>query len=170
MTSLHDFTPRAADGGPHPMAQYRGRVVLVVNTASKCGFTPQYEGLEALWRRHRAAGLVVLGFPCNQFGAQEPGDAAEIARFCALSYDVTFPVLAKVAVNGPEADPLFAHLKAERPGVLGTEGIKWNFTKFLVGRDGRVIGRYPPQAKPAALEADILAALAEREGVDGEGI
>ena len=160
MPTLHEFTPSAADGTPHPLAQYRGKVVLVVNTASKCGFTPQYEGLEGLWRRHREAGLVVLGFPCNQFGGQEPGDAAEIARFCALTYDVSFPLLAKVDVNGAGADPLFRHLKAERRGLLGTSGIKWNFTKFLVGRDGRVIGRYPPTAKPEALEAAIIAALA----------
>ncbi|MGY2047361.1 glutathione peroxidase [Methylobacterium sp. JK268] len=161
MTGIHDFAPAAADGAAHPLARYRGQVLLIVNTASRCGFTPQYEGLEALWRRHRDAGLVVLGFPCNQFGAQEPGDAEEIARFCRLSYDVTFPVLAKVAVNGPEADPLFAHLTRARPGLLGTRAIKWNFTKFLVGRDGRVIGRYPPLTRPASLEAAIVAALRE---------
>lgn len=161
MNTIHDFAPRDADGAAHPLAQYRGRVLLIVNTASRCGFTPHYAGLEALWRRHRAAGLVVLGFPCNQFGAQEPGDAAEIARFCALTYDVSFPVLAKVAVNGAEADPLFVHLRRARPGLLGTTGIKWNFTKFLVGRDGRAIRRYPPTAKPEALEADIVRALAE---------
>ena len=160
MATLFDFTPKAADGTPHPLAQYRGQVVLVVNTASKCGFTPQYEGLEALWKSHRAAGLVVLGFPCNQFGAQEPGDAAEIAQFCSLTYDVSFPVLAKVEVNGAAADPVFRHLKAEKRGLLGTSGIKWNFTKFLVGRDGRVIGRYPPTAKPASLDRAIAEALA----------
>ncbi|GEP05432.1 glutathione peroxidase [Methylobacterium oxalidis] len=168
--TIHAFAPEAADGTPHPLERYRGKVVLIVNTASRCGFTPQYEGLEALWRRHRADGFAVLAFPCNQFGAQEPGDADEIARFCNLTYDVSFPVLAKVEVNGPGADPLFVHLKAERPGLLGTQAIKWNFTKFLVGRDGRVIGRYPPQAKPEALEAAIRAALAERDGVNGEGI
>lgn len=160
MTTLYDFAPRGADGAPHPLAQYRGKVVLVVNTASKCGFTPQYEGLEALWRKHRVAGLVVLGFPCNQFGAQEPGDAAEIAQFCSLTYDVSFPLLGKVDVNGDGADPVFKHLKAEKRGLLGTSGIKWNFTKFLVGRDGGVIGRYPPTAKPAALDGAITAALA----------
>ena len=160
MTSLFDFTPKAADGAPYPLAQHRGQVVLVVNTASKCGFTPQYEGLEALWRKHREEGLVVLGFPCNQFGAQEPGDAAEIAQFCSLTYDVSFPVLAKVDVNGAGTDPVFAHLKQEKPGLLGTKGIKWNFTKFLVGRDGKVIARYPPTAKPADLEGDIATALA----------
>lgn len=162
---VHDFTVRAADGAPHPLAQYRGRVLLVVNTASRCGFTPQYEGLEALWRRHREGGLTVLGFPCNQFGAQEPGDAAEIALFCALTYDVSFPVLAKVAVNGAAAEPLFDHLTRARPGILGgilgMRAIKWNFSKFLVGRDGRVIARFAPTTKPAALEAEIRAALAE---------
>lgn len=161
MTDLHSLVPRAADGTPYPLAQHRGEVLLVVNTASQCGFTGQYAGLEDLWRRHRAAGLAVLGFPCNQFGAQEPGDAAEIARFCSLTYDVTFPVLAKVAVNGAAADPVFAHLKRERPGLLGLTGIKWNFTKFLVGRDGRVIARYAPKTKPADLDAAIAKALAE---------
>ncbi|ACL60177.1 glutathione peroxidase [Methylobacterium nodulans] len=159
MTAIYDFSPAAADGTPHPLAAYRDHVLLIVNTASRCGFTPQYEGLEALWRRHRAAGLVVLGFPCNQFGAQEPGDADEIARFCRLTYAVSFPVLAKVAVNGPGADPLFVYLKRARPGLLGTRSIKWNFTKFLVGRDGSVIGRYPPRTRPAALEGAIVAAL-----------
>ncbi|MBX9931667.1 MAG: glutathione peroxidase [Methylobacterium sp.] len=161
MTSLYDLAPRSADGAPYPLAQHRGKVLLIVNTASKCGFTPQYEGLEALWRRHRADGLVVLGFPCNQFGAQEPGDSEEISRFCSLTYDVSFPLMAKVAVNGPETDPVFGYLKSEKKGLLGTAGIKWNFTKFLVGRDGRVIGRYPPQTKPADLEGEIAKALAE---------
>ena len=148
MTTVHDFAPAAPDGTPHPLAQYRGKVLLVVNTASACGFTPHYAGLEALWRRHRDAGLVVLGFPCNQFGAQEPGDAAEIARFCTTTYDVTFP--------------LFAHLKQEKPGLLGTRAIKWNFTKFLVGRDGRVVARFAPRVTPAALEGAVEKALAER--------
>lgn len=161
MTALHDLTPRSADGTPYPLAQHRGQVVLIVNTASQCGFTGQYAGLEALWRRHRDQGLVVLGFPCNQFGAQEPGDAAEIAQFCSLTYDVSFPVLAKVAVNGAQADPVFSHLTREKPGLLGSRAIKWNFTKFLVGRDGRVIARYAPSTKPEALEAAIVAALAE---------
>jgi glutathione peroxidase len=160
MTNLYDLVPRAADGTPYPLAQHRGRVLLVVNTASQCGFTGQYAGLEEMWRRHRDAGLVVLGFPCNQFGAQEPGDAAEIARFCSLTYDVTFPVLAKVAVNGSATDPVFAHLKREKPGLLGLTGIKWNFTKFLVGRDGRVIARYAPKTKPADLDGAIAQALA----------
>ncbi|GEO99737.1 glutathione peroxidase [Methylobacterium haplocladii] len=161
MGGIHALSPKDASGAPHPLAQYRGRVLLVVNTASKCGFTPQYAGLEALWRRHREAGLVVLGLPCNQFGGQEPGDAAEIARFCALSYDVTFPVLAKVEVNGAGADPLFVQLKRERPGLLGSEAIKWNFTKFLVGRDGRAIARFAPKTKPADLEKAVTEALAE---------
>ena len=161
MNSLHDLIPRAADGLPYPLAQHRGQVILIVNTASKCGFTPQYAGLEALAQKHRAEGLTVLGFPCNQFGAQEPGDAAEIARFCSLTYDVSFPVLAKVAVNGPAADPVFAHLTQAKPGLLGSRAIKWNFTKFLVGRDGRVIARYAPSTKPEALEAAVAAALAE---------
>ncbi|MFE1600367.1 glutathione peroxidase [Methylobacterium sp. ID0610] len=164
MTAIYDFSPAAADGTPHPLAEYRGQVLLIVNTASRCGFTPQYEGLEELWRRHRAEGLVVLGFPCNQFGAQEPGDAREIAQFCSLNYGVTFPVLAKVAVNGPAADPLFAHLRRARRGIFGTAAIKWNFTKFLVGRDGRVIARFPPRAHPRALEDAIVAALRQLAG------
>ena len=161
MSGIYDFSPSDAVGAPHPLAQYRGRVLLIVNTASKCGFTPQYEGLEALWRRHRAAGLVVLGLPCNQFGAQEPGEAEEIARFCTARYDVTFPVLGKVEVNGTRAAPLYLHLKHERPGLLGTEAIKWNFTKFLVGRDGRTVARFAPKTTPAALEDAVVRALAE---------
>ena len=160
MTSVQDFTVKAADGSDHALSAYAGQVVLVVNTASKCGFTPQYAGLEDLWRRHREQGLVVLGFPCNQFANQEPGDAEEIASFCSLTYDVTFPVLAKVEVNGPGADPLFRWLSDQKRGVLGTRAIKWNFTKFLVGRDGKVLKRYGPNTPPEALEADIQAALA----------
>ena len=163
MTLVHDFTVAAADGSAYPLAQHRGRVLLVVNTASRCGFTPQYEGLEGLWRRHRDAGLTVLGFPCNQFGAQEPGDAAEIERFCSLRYDVTFPVLGKIAVNGPQADPLYDHLTRAKPGLLGMRAVKWNFTKFLVGRDGRVLDRFAPATKPAALEAKIATALSAQE-------
>ena len=160
MTSVHDFTVRAADGSPHPLAQYRGRALLIVNTASQCGFTSQYEGLEALWRQKREAGLTVLGFPCNQFGKQEPGDAEEIARFCSLHYDVSFPVLAKVEVNGAGEEPLFGHLKKARRGLLGTSGIKWNFTKFLVGRDGEVIDRFAPAVRPSALHKAVDEALA----------
>ena len=155
MTAITDFTVRAADGTPAALEAYRGKVLLIVNTASKCGFTPQYEGLEALHRDYAARGFEVLGFPCNQFGGQEPGDAAEIANFCSLTYDVTFPVFAKVDVNGGEADPLFERLKADAPGVLGSKAIKWNFTKFLVDREGRVVDRYAPTTKPADIRTDI---------------
>ena len=152
---ITDFTVKAADGSPVSLEAYRGQVLLIVNTASKCGFTPQYEGLEALHRDYAARGFEVLGFPCNQFGAQEPGDAAEIANFCTLTYDVTFPVFAKVDVNGTDADPLFERLKADAPGLLGSKGIKWNFTKFLVDRAGKTVERYAPTTKPEAIEADI---------------
>jgi glutathione peroxidase len=157
--TVYDFTVTGADGAPVPLDRYRGQVLLVVNTASRCGFTPQYEGLEALHRRYASRGFAVLGFPCNQFGAQEPGDAAEIASFCRLTYDVTFPVFAKVEVNGPGAAPLFRHLKAEAPGVLGSQGVKWNFTKWLVDREGRAIRRYAPTTKPEDLAADVEALL-----------
>ena len=160
MTGIQDFTVRAADGSDLSLAAHAGKVVLVVNTASKCGFTPQYAGLEDLWRRYSDQGLVVLGFPCNQFANQEPGDAEEIASFCSLTYDVTFPVLARIDVNGPGADPLFQWLSDQKRGLLGSRGIKWNFTKFLVGRDGGVLKRYAPTVPPEALEADIRAALA----------
>jgi len=155
MTAITDFTVKAADGTAASLEAYRGKVLLIVNTASKCGFTPQYEGLEALHRDYAARGFDVLGFPCNQFGGQEPGDAAEIANFCSLTYDVTFPVFAKVDVNGGDADPLFERLKADAPGVLGSKAIKWNFTKFLVDREGRVVDRYAPTTKPADIRADI---------------
>ena len=153
--TITDFTVTNAAGADTSLADHAGKVLLIVNTASKCGFTPQYEGLEALYRRYVDRGLVVLGFPCNQFGAQEPGDAAEIATFCSTSYDVTFPVLAKVDVNGAAADPLFAALKAAAPGLLGSKAIKWNFTKFLVARDGETVTRYAPTTKPQDLAADI---------------
>ena len=156
---ITDLTVRAADGNAVSLDRYAGRVLLIVNTASQCGFTPQYEGLEALHRRYANRGLVVLGFPCNQFGAQEPGDAAEIARVCSLTYDVTFPVLAKVDVNGAGADPVFQALKTQAPGLLGSKAIKWNFTKFLVDRAGKVVHRYAPTTKPEALAADIEALL-----------
>jgi glutathione peroxidase len=159
MTAITDFTVTAADGSPIALDAYRGKVLLIVNTASKCGFTPQYEGLEALHRRYADRGFEVLGFPCNQFGAQEPGDAAEIANFCSLTYDVTFPVFAKIDVNGAHADPLFERLKADAPGVLGSKAIKWNFTKFLVDREGRTVNRYAPTTKPADIEKDIEALL-----------
>ena len=159
MTPVTEMEVQAADGGTVSLDTWRGKVLLVVNTASKCGFTPQYEGLEQLHRDLGDRGFEVLGFPCNQFGAQEPGDAAEIARFCSLTYDVTFPMFAKVDVNGPHAAPLFRRLKADAPGVLGSRGVKWNFTKFLVDREGRAVRRYAPTVKPEALVADIEALL-----------
>jgi glutathione peroxidase len=157
--SLYDFSAETLDGKPAPLSDYRDKVVLVVNTASKCGFTPQYAGLEDLYRKYRDRGFVVLGFPCNQFGAQEPGDAAEIANFCSLTYDVDFPMMRKIDVNGPAAHPLYKYLKSAKKGVLGTEGIKWNFTKFLVDRDGQVVGRFAPTVEPRALEGAIEALL-----------
>ena len=159
MTTAYDFSAAGIDGQQVALGDYRGKVLLVVNVASKCGFTPQYEGLEALWRRYADRGLVVLGFPCDQFGHQEPGDEAEIRNFCSLNYDVTFPMFAKVDVNGATAHPLWKWLKDEKGGFLGIDAIKWNFSKFLVGRDGRVLKRYAPTEKPEALAADIEAAL-----------
>jgi glutathione peroxidase len=149
----------AIDGTEGTLEPYRGKVLLVVNTASQCGFTPQYEGLEALWRKHAEQGLVVLGFPCDQFGHQEPGDEATIRDFCSVRFGVSFPLFAKIEVNGPGAHPLYVQLKKQAPGLLGTEAIKWNFTKFLVGRDGEVIERYAPQTTPAAIEADLVKVL-----------
>ena len=159
MTTLYDFSAKDIGGAERSLGEYRGQAVLVVNTASKCGFTPQYEGLEALYEELAPKGFAVLGFPCNQFGAQEPGDAAEIASFCRLSYDVRFPLFAKIDVNGGDAHPLFKWLKQESPGVLGTQAIKWNFTKFLIDRDGRVVDRFAPTTKPAALKQRIEALL-----------
>lgn len=159
MSGITDLTVRGADDNPLSLDRWAGRVLLIVNTASKCGFTPQYEGLEALHRRFADRGFEVLAFPCNQFGAQEPGDAAEIANFCSLTYDVTFPVFAKIDVNGAAADPLFDRLKTAAPGVLGSKAIKWNFTKFLVDRSGQVVRRYAPTTKPEDLAADIEALL-----------
>ena len=155
MTTLYEIPVRTIDGTEQTLAPYRGKVLLIVNTASECGFTPQYAGLEALHRELGPKGLAVLGFPCNQFGAQEPGNEADIKTFCETSYDVTFPMFAKIDVNGDDAHPLFRLLKEARPGVLGTEAIKWNFTKFLVGRDGKVVKRYAPNDKPEDLEKDI---------------
>ena len=157
--TAYDFDATALDGSPQQLSEYRGKVLLVVNVASKCGFTPQYAGLEQLWRDYGPRGLVVLGFPCDQFGHQEPGNAEEIRNFCSLTYDVSFPMFAKIDVNGAHAHPLWTWLKDEKGGLLGFDGIKWNFTKFLVGRDGKVVRRYPPTAKPAALERDIAALL-----------
>ncbi|GAA4116896.1 glutathione peroxidase [Knoellia locipacati] len=157
--TLSDFTATTLEGAPQDLSAYAGKVVLVVNTASECGFTPQFEGLEQLWKEHGDAGLVVLGFPCNQFGGQEPGDAQQIGEFCQRNYGVTFPMFEKVDVNGDDAHPLFEWLRQEKGGLLGSK-IKWNFTKFLIGRDGRVIERYAPTAKPESLTGDIEAALA----------
>lgn len=158
-STAYDFSATDIDGHEQPLSEYAGKVLLVVNVASKCGFTPQYEGLEALWQAYRDRGLVVMGFPCDQFGHQEPGDEAEIKNFCSLTYDVEFPMFAKVEVNGDGAHPLWKWLKDEKGGFLGLDAIKWNFTKFLVGRDGRVIKRYASTDKPAAMSADIEAAL-----------
>jgi glutathione peroxidase len=149
--TLADFTLPLLDGTPQPLADYVGKVVLVVNVASKCGLTPQYTGLEALYRRYGEQGLVILGFPCNQFAEQEPGSAEEIAQFCSSTYDVTFPVFGKIDVNGPGEHPLYHWLKTSAPGVFGTEGIKWNFTKFLIGRDGHVVQRFAPTDEPDTL-------------------
>ena len=150
---LYEIGVTTIDGQAQTLAPYRGRVLLVVNVASKCGFTGQYAGLEALYRKHREAGLVVLGFPCDQFGHQEPGDEAAIKTFCSLTYEVSFPMFAKVRVNGPDAHPLYQHLKSAKAGLFGTRAIKWNFTKFLVGRDGVVAGRYGPLTTPGRWEA-----------------
>ncbi len=158
-TALYDIPLHTLEGKATSLAAYRGKVLLIVNVASQCGFTPQYTGLEEVYRRHAAAGLVVLGFPCDQFGHQEPGDADEIRRFCQLQYDVTFPLFGKIEVNGPGAHPLYEMLKSARPGLLGTTAIKWNFTKFLVGRDGRILARYAPSDTPEQIEGDIVKAL-----------
>ncbi|ARS27133.1 glutathione peroxidase [Sphingomonas sp. KC8] len=155
MADIYDFTAKTIDGADVPLADYRGKVLLIVNTASKCGFTPQYDGLEKLHEAYADRGLAVLGFPCNQFGAQEPGDEAEIANFCTLKYDVKFPMFAKIDVNGDTAHPLYKYLKNQAKGVLGTEGIKWNFTKFLVSRDGTVVDRFAPTTKPEDLRGAI---------------
>ena len=157
--SLYDFSALSISGERADLATQRGKVILIVNTASACGFTPQFAGLEQLWRDYRDRGLVVIGFPSNQFGAQDPGSNDEIASFCSLNYGVDFPMMAKVDVNGKNAHPLWKWLTAEAPGLLGTQAIKWNFTKFLIGRDGKVIGRYAPTDKPESLRKDIEAAL-----------
>jgi glutathione peroxidase len=159
MQTAYDFSAIDIDGHDQALADYRGKVLLVVNVASKCGFTPQYAGLQKLWETYRDRGLVILGFPCDQFGHQEPGDEAEIRNFCSLTYDVDFPMFAKVDVNGGKAHPLWAWLKEQKSGLLGIGAIKWNFSKFLVGRDGRVIARYAPTDKPESLAKDIEAAL-----------
>jgi glutathione peroxidase len=153
--NVHDFKVKKPDGSEQSLGEFTKGPVLIVNTASKCGFTPQYAGLEALHRKYGDKGLTILGFPCNQFGAQEPGNADEIANFCSLTYDVTFPMMAKVEVNGDGADPLYKHLKKAKPGLMGTQAVKWNFTKFLVDRDGNVVERFAPTDKPASLEGKI---------------
>ncbi|MGV3768932.1 MAG: glutathione peroxidase [Sphingobium phenoxybenzoativorans] len=159
MTSLYDFAVRTADGREQSLNDFRGEALLIVNVASQCGFTPQYAGLEALYRTYRARGFAVLGFPCNQFGEQEPGTAEEIASFCSLTYDVTFPLFAKIDVNGGNADPLFTWLKERKRGLLGTKAIKWNFTKFLIDRTGAVVDRYAPLVKPEGIERAIQAII-----------
>ena len=159
MSTVYDFTAETINGQPAPLSEYKGKVLLIVNTASKCGFTPQFEGLEKLWKEYGDKGLVVLGFPCNQFGSQDPGANDEIASFCQLNYGVSFPMMGKIDVNGGKAHPLYQWLVKEAPGILGTKSIKWNFTKFLVGRDGQVIGRYAPTDAPKALVSDISKAL-----------
>ena len=157
--TVHDFEAQDITGTWRSLGDYRGKVLLIVNVASRCGFTPQYAGLEALQQKYGDRGFSVLGFPCNQFGAQEPGDEAEIQAFCRTTYEVSFPLFAKVEVNGANAHPVYRHLKGERPGLLGTEAIKWNFTKFLVDREGQVVKRYAPKDAPATLEADIESLL-----------
>ena len=159
MTSIADFTVTTNRGEPLDLSEKLGTVLLVVNTASKCGFTPQYEGLEALHQRFAERGFEVLGFPCNQFGAQEPGDADEIAQFCKVNFGVTFPLMEKVDVNGPDASPVFDWMKGEAKGLLGSKAIKWNFTKFLIDRDGQVVKRYAPTDRPESIAADIEALL-----------
>ncbi len=155
MTTIADFTVKLPGGSEKPLSDYAGKVLLIVNVASKCGFTPQYAGLEALHRKYGERGFAILAFPCNQFGAQEPGDAEEISNFCSLTYDVTFPLMAKIEVNGSGADPLYDYLKAAKPGLMGSKAIKWNFTKFLVDRTGAPVKRYAPTDKPESLEKDI---------------
>ncbi|HVZ42731.1 MAG TPA: glutathione peroxidase [Ramlibacter sp.] len=160
MSTVYDFEAQQIDGKSVPLSRFKGKVLLIVNTASACGFTPQFAGLEKLHERYGRDGLVVLGFPCNQFGAQDPGSNEEIAQFCQVNYGVSFPMMSKIEVNGPGAHPLYRWLAAEAPGLLGSTVIKWNFTKFLVGKDGSVLGRYSPQDAPESLAKDIEAALA----------
>ncbi len=157
--SVYDYSARDIDGQDQPLSAYRGRPLLIVNVASRCGFTPQYAGLEALYRKYRDRGLLVLGFPCDQFGHQEPGDEAEIRSFCSSTYDVTFPLFSKIKVNGPDAHPLYGFLKRTRPGLLGIEAIKWNFTKFLTDRSGEPVRRFAPKDTPASLESAIEGVL-----------
>jgi glutathione peroxidase len=157
--SVYDFNAVTLDGKQTPLADWRGKVLLIVNTASKCGFTPQYAGLETLYRTYKDRGFAVLGFPCNQFGAQEPGDAAEIASFCSLTYDVDFPMMSKIDVNGPQTHPLYAYLKKSKKGLLGSQSIKWNFTKFLIDRQGEPVRRFAPTDTPESLTTAIESVL-----------
>jgi len=159
MASLYDLSVDDIKGKPVKLSKYKGKVLLIVNTASECGFTPQYKGLEQLFQKLHGKGLEVLGFPCNQFGAQEPGDEKAIEQFCEINYGVTFPMFAKIDVNGDDASPLFKHLKSAKKGILGSEAIKWNFTKFLVDRDGNVVERYAPKTEPKELENDVRTLL-----------
>lgn len=159
MNALYELSAEQLQGGTQSLADYAGQVLLIVNTASHCGFTPQYAGLESLYQRYHARGLTILGFPCNQFGAQEPGNAAAIAAFCETNYGVSFPLFAKIDVNGEHTHPLYRHLKKAAPGLLGSEAIKWNFTKFLISRDGQVVKRYAPTLAPEAIAKDIEALL-----------
>jgi len=159
MANVYDFEAATLHGAAQPLADYRGKTLLIVNVASACGYTPQYAGLEALYRKYQDRGFVVLGFPCNQFGGQEPGTADEIATFCNSRYDVTFPMFAKIDVNGAHAHPLFEHLKHEKPGAFGTKGIKWNFTKFLVNGRGEVVERYGSSTTPEQIDADVARLL-----------
>ncbi len=159
MTTAYDFSAQTLDGDQQALTSYQGKAMLIVNTASKCGFTPQYAGLEKLWEKYQAQGLVVLGFPCDQFGHQEPGDAEEIKNFCSLNYDVNFPLYAKIEVNGNGAHPLWKWLKQEKPGLLGIEAIKWNFTKFLIDKHGNVVKRYAPTDTPEQIEKDLPVVL-----------
>ena len=159
MTSVYDYSATLADGTTSSLSDYKGQVLLIVNTASKCGFTPQYEGLEKLHATHKDAGFTVLAFPCNQFGSQEPGSTEEIVEFCEMRFQTSFPLFEKIDVNGTNSHPLYKHLKSEVKGLLGTERIKWNFTKFLINRDGKVVGRFGSQKKPADIESEIMALL-----------
>ena len=159
MTTVHEFTDRTIEGAEQSLGDHRGKVLLIVNVASRCGLTPQYTALEALQRKHAEHGFSVLGFPCNQFGGQEPGTEAQILEFCTLNYEVSFPMHGKVEVNGEGTHPLYAHLKSAAPGLLGSESLKWNFTKFLVDREGRVVRRYAPTDSPESIEKDIEALL-----------
>ena len=159
MTAIYDFEANTLEGEPRKLDAWRGDAMLIVNVASKCGFTPQYEGLEELYRANKDRGFVVLGFPCDQFGHQEPGNAEEIRNFCSLEYGVSFPLFEKIEVNGADAHPLYKYLKHEAPGVLGSEAIKWNFTKFLVDREGNVVERYAPNAEPKDIEPDVAKLL-----------